>query len=101
MSMSWLDDVRYACKELKADCAIYSGHHSCKQTWSVTSILSKELMKRDGIPWLSLQGDSWIRRTTPISVIQHDIDEFISNVVTSRPTGRRKLGRKEAREVTS
>jgi benzoyl-CoA reductase/2-hydroxyglutaryl-CoA dehydratase subunit BcrC/BadD/HgdB len=90
MSRSWTEDVIWAAKELNADCAIYCGHHSCKQTWSVVSILRSELAKRTGIPLLILQGDAWIKRMTPMSVIQQEIDEFIRNVVskkTAKPKG--------------
>jgi len=96
MSMCWLEDALYAARDLHADCAIYSGHHSCKQTWSVASILRTELMKRAGVPMLALQGDSWLKRTTPISVIQQEIDEFIKNVVLPKRTGKRKVRRRAA-----
>jgi len=92
MSVSWSDDVIYAARELKADCAVYCGHHACKQTWSVVSILRNELMDRLGIPLLTLQGDSWIRRITPVGVIQKELDDFIKNVVASKKRrGRRKI----------
>ncbi len=100
MSMSWLEDAIWAARELKADCAIYSGHHSCKQTWSVESILRNEMMKRTGMPMLSLQGDSWIGRMTPMSVIQKEIDEFISNVVAPKQKTRRKVGRRPKKEAS-
>jgi hypothetical protein len=48
-------------------------------------------MKQVGVPLLVLQGDSWLRRTTPIGVIQEQIDEFISNVVVPKQAGRRKV----------
>jgi benzoyl-CoA reductase/2-hydroxyglutaryl-CoA dehydratase subunit BcrC/BadD/HgdB len=88
MSVSWMEDVIYACRELGANCAIFCGHHSCKQTWSVASILRNELMKRAGIPMLVLQGDAWIRKMTPISVIQDQVGEFVRNVVTRQKRGR-------------
>lgn len=94
MSMCWLEDALYAAKDLGADCAIYSGHHSCKQTWSVASILRTELMNRAGVPMLTLQGDSWLKRTTPMSVIQNEIDEFIKNVVLPKRAGKRKVRRR-------
>lgn len=100
MSVCWLEDALYAAKDLGADCAIYSGHHSCKQTWSVTSILRTELMKRAGVPMLSLQGDSWLKRTTPMSVIQQEIDEFIKNVVLPKRSGKKKV-RKRAAEASA
>ncbi len=90
MSRSWTEFVIYAAKDLGADCVIYCGHHSCKQTWSVVSILRNELMEREGLPLLILQGDSWMKRMTPMSVIQQEIDEFIKNVVARKSRGRRK-----------
>lgn len=91
MSVSWTEDVIHAARELKADCAVFCGHHACKQTWSVVSILRNELMKRLGIPLLTLQGDSWIRRITPVGVIQKELDDFIRNVVSAKKRrGRRR-----------
>ncbi len=77
----WLDDIIYAARDLGANCAIYCGHHSCKQTWSVFSMVRNEIQKRAGIPTLCLQGDSWIRRMTPITVLQEEISSFVENVV--------------------
>lgn len=92
MSVQWLDDVTWAAKELDADCCIYCGHHSCKQTWSGASVMRSELMKREKIPTLILQGDSWIKRMTPISVLQESIEEFVKNVVRTEGTPTRKVG---------
>lgn len=94
MGLCWADDAVYAARDLGATCAIYSGHHSCKQTWSAVSILRQEMMDRAGIPLLVLQGDSWMRRTTPMSVIQHQVEEFIRNVVVRQAPGRRKVRRR-------
>ncbi|MBU4175908.1 MAG: 2-hydroxyacyl-CoA dehydratase family protein [Actinobacteria bacterium] len=98
MSISWLEDIVYACQDLKADCAIFCGHHACKQTWSVASILRTELMKRTGVPLLILQGDSWMKQMTPMSVIQRDIDEFITNVVARKGKRKRRPRRREGQE---
>jgi benzoyl-CoA reductase/2-hydroxyglutaryl-CoA dehydratase subunit BcrC/BadD/HgdB len=91
MSMCWLEDLIHVAKMWSADCAIYSGHHSCKQTWSVSNIVRAELMNRINVPMLNLQGDSWLKRTTPISVIQKEIDEFIKNVVLPKRVGKKKV----------
>lgn len=91
MSRSWTEDVIYAARELNADCAIYCGHHSCKQTWSVVSILRSELQNRIGLPLLVLQGDAWIKRMTPMSVIQNEIDEFIKNVAARGDAPKRRV----------
>jgi len=49
-----------------------------------------ELMKRAGIPTLILQGDSWIRRMTPIETLQELIQEIVDNVLRR---GRRRAAR--------
>jgi benzoyl-CoA reductase/2-hydroxyglutaryl-CoA dehydratase subunit BcrC/BadD/HgdB len=92
MSVQWLDDIMYASNELDADCVIYCGHHSCKQTWSSATYARGELMKRARIPTLFLQGDSWIKRMTPMSALQETIDEFVGNVVKQRGTPARAVG---------
>lgn len=88
----WLDDVIYAIRDLGADCAIYSGHHSCKQTWSVFAAVRNEIARRAGVPTLCLQGDSWIRRMTPMSVLQEEISRFVDTVVC--PVGRKRRERR-------
>jgi benzoyl-CoA reductase/2-hydroxyglutaryl-CoA dehydratase subunit BcrC/BadD/HgdB len=98
MSGSWSDDVVHAVKELNADCVIYCGHHSCKQTWSVAAILRSELTKRAGVPLLVLQGDSWIKRMTPMSVLQQEIEEFVTNVVSKKDGKKRKIRRRKKEE---
>ncbi len=89
MSKRWLDDVVYAVKGLNADCTIYCGHHSCKQTWSVFSQVRREITRTAGVPTLCLQGDSWIRRMTPMAVIQEELTAFVDNVMRGR-AGRRE-----------
>ncbi len=86
MSAQWTDDIAYWTSQLDADACIYCGHHSCKQTWSVFSMVRSEIMKRSRIPTLMLQGDSWIRRMTPMSAIDEQIDEFVSNVLKKKRT---------------
>ncbi len=99
MSRSWTEDVIWAARELNADCVIYCGHHSCKQTWSVVSILREELMDRLGMPILILQGDSWIKRMTPMSVLQEEIDEFVKNVVAKKSTPKRSLKKRRQKRM--
>ncbi len=91
MSQRWIEDIVYIIREWGVNGAIYCGHHSCKQTWSVFSITRNEVLKRTGVPTLGLQGDSWIRSMTPMSVIQEEVDQFVNNVINKR--GRRKRRR--------
>lgn len=98
MSRAWTEDMIFAARNLKADCVIYCGHHSCKQTWSVVSILRSELKKRLGIPLLILQGDSWIKRMTPMSVLQQEIGEFVKNVVLNKSAPKRSIKKRRRRK---
>lgn len=91
MSLRWVDDLVYIIKELGVTGALFCGHHACKQSWSVSSIARNEVQKRTGVPTLNLQGDSWVRTMTPISVIQEEIEQFVNNVVNKR--GRRRRAR--------
>lgn len=86
MSAQWADDIYYWTSQLDADACIYCGHHSCKQTWSVFSLVRGEIMKRTKLPTLMLQGDSWIRRMTPMSALEEQIDEFVANVLRRKRT---------------
>jgi benzoyl-CoA reductase/2-hydroxyglutaryl-CoA dehydratase subunit BcrC/BadD/HgdB len=90
MLVRWLDDIVYCVNDLGANAAVYCGHHSCKQTWSVVSAVRNEIQKRAGVPTLVLQGDSWIRRMTPMSVLQEEISSFVDNVIARRPRGARR-----------
>ena len=94
MSAAWVEDVLFACREFGADCVVHSGHDACKQTWSVVSILGDELRERAGVPLLVLHGDSWLKATTPISVLQQDMEEFIQNVVLKKKRPRRRVRRR-------
>jgi benzoyl-CoA reductase/2-hydroxyglutaryl-CoA dehydratase subunit BcrC/BadD/HgdB len=94
MSRAWVSDMVWAAKELGADCVVHCGHDACKQTWSVVSILGEELKKQADVPLLVLHGDSWLKTTTPITVIQQEMEEFIGNVVLGSKRSRRKVRRK-------
>jgi benzoyl-CoA reductase/2-hydroxyglutaryl-CoA dehydratase subunit BcrC/BadD/HgdB len=95
MSVAWIDDAVHMAKEMDADCGIYCGHHACKQTWSVISIVQKELMERAGAPTLCLQGDAWLSGMTPMSALQEDIDQFVKNVVVKKRAPRSVRSKKK------
>jgi benzoyl-CoA reductase/2-hydroxyglutaryl-CoA dehydratase subunit BcrC/BadD/HgdB len=90
MSQRWIEDIVYIIKEWGVNGTIYCGHHSCKQTWSVFSVTRNEVLKRTGVPTLGLQGDSWIRSMTPMSVIQEEIEQFVSNVINKQSRRKRR-----------
>jgi benzoyl-CoA reductase/2-hydroxyglutaryl-CoA dehydratase subunit BcrC/BadD/HgdB len=94
MSRAWVGDMVFAARELGADCAIHCGHDACKQTWSVVSILDEELRQQAGVPLLVLHGDSWMKTTTPITVIQEQIEEFFHNIILTKGKSRRKVRRR-------
>lgn len=90
MSQRWIEDIVYVIREWGVNGTIYCGHHSCKQTWSVFSMTRNEVLKRTGVPTLGLQGDSWIRSMTPMSVIQEEIGQFVNNVINKRSRRRKR-----------
>ena len=96
MSLAWIDDAIHVGKDVNADCGIFCGHHACKQTWSVISIVQKELMERANMPTLCLQGDAWLSGVTPMSILQADIDEFIKTVVLKK---KKKRGKPRSRTL--
>jgi benzoyl-CoA reductase/2-hydroxyglutaryl-CoA dehydratase subunit BcrC/BadD/HgdB len=98
MSQRWIEDIVYIIKQWHVNGTIYCGHHSCKQTWSVFSITRNEVLKRTGVPTLGLQGDSWIRSMTPMSVIQEEIEQFVNNVINKRG---RRTRRRRSSEICS
>ena len=89
MSQRWIEDIVYIIREWGVNGTIYCGHHSCKQTWSVFSVTRNEVLKRTGVPTLGLQGDSWIRSMTPMSVIQEEVEQFVNNVINKSSRRRR------------
>ncbi len=90
MSESWVEDMSRFIKELGANCAVYSGHHACKQTQSIIGRVREEIVRRTGVPVLCLTGDSWIRRMTPTGVLQEELSSFVDNVVAKKKARRRK-----------
>jgi len=91
MSMAWIDEMAGFIRDLDANCAIYPGHHACKQTWSIINTVRSEIKQQTGVPVLCLQGDCWIRRMTPTSVLKEEIGSFVDNVVAKK---RRRTRRK-------
>ncbi len=99
MSRAWVADMVWAAREMGADCVVHCGHDACKQTWSVVSILGEELMNQAQVPLLVLHGDSWMKTTTPITVIQQEMEEFIGNVVLGKKRTRRKVRRRRPKST--
>ena len=89
MGLRWTEDFIFLAEDLNANCAIYCGHHACKQSQAVFRIL-RDGMTRKGIPVLKLDGDCWNRRITPVSVLQEMILDFVQNVVAGRRRRRRE-----------
>ena len=94
MSATWMEDMVAVTRDLGATMAIFSGHHACKQTWSVFAKVREELTRRTGVPVLCLQGDSWSRRITPIGSLQQEISAFVDTVVLPRQGRKRRRRRR-------
>lgn len=89
ISLKWLEDISRAVKDLQADCCVYIGHHACKHTAGSLTFLRNELMKLSGVPTLTLVGDSFDKRHTPMSMIQEEIELFVDEVVVKKRRGPR------------
>ena len=96
MSLTWMEDMVHHIQELGANCAIFSGHHACKQTWSVFAKVKADIVKRTGVPVLCLQGNSWSRQMTSASAIQQEITTFVDSVVARK---RRRADRRRQRKT--
>jgi benzoyl-CoA reductase/2-hydroxyglutaryl-CoA dehydratase subunit BcrC/BadD/HgdB len=84
MSAKWTDDIIHSARERRADCVFFAGHHSCKHAWSIFSIVRKEVIKKARVPVFALEGDTWLRKSTALYAIQHQIEEFVDNVVVKK-----------------
>jgi hypothetical protein len=71
----------FLARELKADCAIFSGHPACKQSWGCYRLLRDLLKSELGVPSLRLETDILDRRVNPVSVLKDRIEEFVSTIV--------------------
>lgn len=96
ISLKWLEDISYVVKDLGADCCVYCGHHACKHTAGSLAFVRRELMKQTGVPTLVMMGDSFDKRSYPMSMIQEEIGAFIDNVVSKRKSSTRRRKRKTA-----
>lgn len=94
MSLTWMEDMVHFIQDLNANCAIFSGHHACKQTWSVFSKVKADIVRRTGVPVLCLQGDAWSRQITPASAIRRELSSFVGGVVARK---RRRAARRRRR----
>lgn len=90
MSQTWIDEMSYVAKDLSANCAVFCGHHACKQTWSIISSVRSEFMKRTGVPVLLLQGDSWMRKMLPMKALQGQMNDFLKSAVLQKRQAPRK-----------
>jgi benzoyl-CoA reductase/2-hydroxyglutaryl-CoA dehydratase subunit BcrC/BadD/HgdB len=95
MSLSWIEDMVHFIRDLDANCAVFSGHHACKQTWSVFSRVRDEITRQTGVPVLCLQGDSWSRRITTAADLRGQLDAFVGSVVARK---RRRAARRRRRQ---
>ena len=76
----WAEDMIFLARELKADCAIFSGHLACRQAWGSYRLLKDKLKSELGIPSFRFETDILDRRITPVSVIKDKIEEFVSTI---------------------
>ncbi|QGU96160.1 2-hydroxyacyl-CoA dehydratase [Clostridium bovifaecis] len=70
------DNISSMCKELNADAVINFCHWGCKQSSGGTMLL-KETLRKNHIPFLSMDGDGIDRRNTGNGQIQTRLEAFL------------------------
>ena len=78
---SLMEDLVRDCKDLKADCIIFSGHPACKNAWGCVNVVEKAVTEELGLPWLTVEADCFDERVLPWSAINDKIMEFVNTVV--------------------
>jgi benzoyl-CoA reductase/2-hydroxyglutaryl-CoA dehydratase subunit BcrC/BadD/HgdB len=77
----YIDDYIKMCKDYKADCAIFSGHMSCKHSWGLIKLLTESLRKELGISTLAFEVDTMDSRPVPRGNIQDRIEQFFTTIM--------------------
>ncbi len=97
ISVTWLDDIAHAARDLGADACVFGGVHACKHTLGTAAYFRREMMKRHSLPTLMLTGDVFDRRHTPMEMFQEEVKTFVDQVVTRKKTrAKRKKAQAEA-----
>ena len=71
-----LEEVVNACKEYKADAAIFAGHIGCKYGWASAKLLKDAIQDEVGIPTLFFDFDANDPRVASSETIKGKIEQF-------------------------
>jgi len=77
----YMDYLSLLVKKYKADCAIYSGHMSCKHSAAISVFIKEELYRQTGIPTLLFEVDTMDPRKVPSKVVRQKIKTFFEEVL--------------------
>lgn len=76
----WVNDFYEIAKSHKVDVALFGGNRACKHAWSLSKILSDELLENLGIPSLIYEMDACDKRFAPHASIKETISEFFNSI---------------------
>ncbi len=74
----YIDDVIDACREYKADCAVFAGHLACKAMWASVKLLRDRVYDELGIPTFYFDVDIFDPRVAPSEEIKAKLGKFLS-----------------------
>lgn len=70
------DTLIEACREYKADAAVYAGHVACKNAWAISKLLKDRMEDELNLPVLMFEVDIWDARVTSLEAMKAKLSDF-------------------------
>ena len=70
------DTLIEACREYKADAAVYAGHVACKNAWAISKLLKDRMEDELNLPVLMFEVDIWDARITSLEAMKAKLSDF-------------------------
>ncbi len=67
-----------ACRDYKADVAVFAGHIGCKNAWAIAKLIKDRIEDELGIPVLLFETDLLDPRITPLETIKARFNDFFA-----------------------
>jgi benzoyl-CoA reductase/2-hydroxyglutaryl-CoA dehydratase subunit BcrC/BadD/HgdB len=65
-----------ACREYKADAAVWAGHVGCKNAWGISKLLKDKMEDELNLPVLMFEVDIWDARITSLEAMKAKLSDF-------------------------
>lgn len=70
------DVLLEACREYKADGAVWAGHVACKNAWGISKLIKDKIEDELNIPFLMFEIDIWDPRITSLEAMKAKLRDF-------------------------